>query len=76
MDVYVCMHLCQVCKFKYVHAISVAHFVLIHAFFPFLYAAHCLDMKRAILIGDCFLCRFCSTLPHQEFTENNDSMEQ
>lgn len=42
----------------------------------FLYAAQCLDMKRAPLIGDCFLCRFRFTSPHWEFAENNNSAEQ
>lgn len=53
-----------------------AHLLLIHAFSAFLYAARCLDMKRAILIGGCFLCRFRSTLPHREFVENNNRAEQ
>ncbi|KAF0038478.1 hypothetical protein F2P81_008962 [Scophthalmus maximus] len=38
--------------------------------------SQCLHMKRALLIGDRFLCKFRSTLPHQEFAENNNSMEQ
>lgn len=41
-----------------------------HVFHSFFYAAPRLSMKRAVLIGDCFLCSFCSTSPHQEVTGN------
>lgn len=72
----ICVHPLLACKCR-MRMLSVspdsAHLLLIHAFAPFLYAKQCLDMKRAILIGDCFLCRFRSTLPHWEFTENNNS---
>lgn len=42
-----------------------APLLLIHA--SSLNAVQSLDIKRAILIGDCFLCRFRSALPHREF---------
>lgn len=70
MWMYVCLCVFMLIRTRTLSASTdSAHLLLIHAFSPFLYAARRLDMKRATLIGDCFLCRFRSTLPHREFTE-------
>lgn len=54
--------------------------LLIHIFIPIFFLSLIMpcsaNMKSATLIGNCFLCRFRSSLPLWELPENNNRTEQ